>query len=99
VTAVRHVATFTFVDGVTEEQIADVTAGLEGLPDAIPEIEAFTFGPDAGLNDGNAHYSVVADFASIDAYLAYRDHPAHRAVLAERIRPILAARAAVQFLR
>jgi hypothetical protein len=42
---------------------------------------------------------VVADFASIDAYLAYRDHPAHQAVLADRIRPILAARAAVQFLR
>ncbi len=58
----------------------------------------FTFGPDAGLNEGNAGYSVVADFASIDAYLAYRDHPAHQAVLADRIRPILAARAAVQFL-
>ena len=98
-TAVRHVATFTFVGDVTEEQIAYVTAGLEELPDAIPEIEAFTFGPDAGLNDGNAHYSVVADFASIDAYLAYRDHPAHQAVFAERIRPILAARSAVQFLR
>jgi hypothetical protein len=99
VTAVRHVATFTFVDAVTEEQIADVTAGLAALPDAIPEIEGFTFGPDAGLNDGNAHYSVVADFPSIAAYLAYRDHPAHQAVLADRIRPILAARAAVQFLR
>jgi hypothetical protein len=99
VTAVRHVSTFTFVDGVTEEQIANVTAGLEGLPDAIPEIEAFTCGPDAGLNEGNAHYSVVADFASIDAYLTYRDHPAHQAVLADRIRPILAARVAVQFLR
>lgn len=98
-TGVRHVATFTFVDEVTEEQIASVTAGLEELPGAIPEIEAFTCGPDAGLNDGNAHYSVVADFPSIDAYLAYRDHPAHQAVLVERIRPILAARAAVQFLR
>ena len=96
---VRHVAAFTFVDGVTEEQIANVTAGLEALPDAIPEIEAFTCGPDAGLNDGNSHYSVVADFASIDAYLAYRDHPAHQAVLVDRIRPILAARTAVQFLR
>jgi hypothetical protein len=99
VTGVRHVATFTFVDDVTEEQIASVTAALEALPDAIPEIEAFTCGPDAGLNDGNAHYSVVADFPSIDAYLTYRDHPAHRAVLAERISPILAARVAVQFLR
>ena len=98
-TGVRHVATFTFVEDVTEEQIANVTAGLEGLPDAIPEIEALTCGPDAGLNDGNAHYSVVADFPSIDAYLAYRDHPAHQAVLAERIRPILASRVAVQFLR
>jgi hypothetical protein len=99
VTAVRHVATFRFVDGVTEEQIANLTAALEALPDEIPEIEAFTCGPDAGLNEGNAHYSVVADFPSIDAYLTYRDHPAHQAVLADRIRPILAARVAVQTLR
>jgi hypothetical protein len=99
VTAVRHVSTFTFVDGVTEEQIANLTAALEALPDAIPEIEAFTCGPDAGLNEGNAHYSVVADFPSIVAFLTYRAHPAHQAVLADRIRPILAARVAVQFLR
>lgn len=89
---------FVFVPDVTEEQIAAVGFGLAALPDLIPGIEAFQFGPDAGLNDGNHHYAVIADFASIEAYLTYRDHPAHQAVLDDLIRPILASRAAVQFL-
>ena len=39
---------------------------------------------------------VVADFDDVDGYLVYRDHPDHQAVIQELIRPILAARAAVQ---
>ena len=30
-------------------------------------------------------------------YLAYRDDPTHRAIIAEHIQPIIATRAAVQF--
>lgn len=93
----RHVATFVFRDDATDEQIAAVTEGLAALPAQIPEIGAYRIGPDLGLNEGNHHYAVVADFESIDGYLAYRDHPAHQAVLAARIRPILASRAAVQY--
>ena len=97
-TGCRHVATFVFRDDATDEQIAAVAAGLAALPDQIPEIAEYHFGPDVGVNDGNHHYAVVADFESVDGYLAYRDHPAHQALLAERIRPILAARSTVQFL-
>ena len=38
----------------------------------------------------------LADFDDVDGYLVYRDHPDHQAVIRERIRPILADRAAVQ---
>ncbi len=96
-TGCRHVATFAFVEGATEEQIAAVASGLGALRDQIPEIGEYHFGPDLGLNDGNQQFAVVADFEDVDGYLAYRDHPAHQAVLAERIRPILASRSAVQF--
>ena len=41
---------------------------------------------------------MVADFDDADGYRVYRDHPAHVAVIAERIRPILAGRAAVQYV-
>jgi hypothetical protein len=95
-TGVRHVVTFTFRDDVTAEQIASMTDGLTGLPGQIPEIRDYRFGPDLAINEGNHQYAVVADFDSVEEYLVYRDHPAHMAVITERIRPIIASRVAVQ---
>ena len=46
---------------------------------------------------GNADFAVVADFDDAAGYLVYRDDPAHRRIIAEYLRPILASRAAVQF--
>ncbi len=88
--------TFTFRDGVTADQVRALTTALQALPGQIPEIRDYRFGPDLAVNDGNHHYAVVADFDSVDGYLAYRDHPAHQALIAEHIRPIVASRAAVQ---
>lgn len=96
-TGIRHVVTFVFRDGTTTEEIAAITEGLESLPGVIPEIREYHVGPDLGLNDGNQQYAVTADFETEADYLVYRDHPAHLAVIAERIRPVLEARAAVQF--
>jgi formyltetrahydrofolate synthetase len=94
---VRHVVTFVFRDGTTPEQIDAVTEGLESLPRQIPEIRDYRVGSDLGINEGNHQYAVVADFETVEEYLVYRDHPAHLAVITERIRPILESRAAVQF--
>jgi hypothetical protein len=46
---------------------------------------------------GNFDFAVVADFENAESYRAYRDHPAHRAVIAECIAPIRADRASVQY--
>ncbi|MGZ4690269.1 MAG: Dabb family protein [Gaiellaceae bacterium] len=96
-TGCRHVVTLVFRADATDEQIAAVTDALGALPAQIPEIVEYRFGPDLGISDGNHQFAIVADFDSIDGYLAYRDHPAHQAVLADRIRPILEVRAAVQY--
>lgn len=93
----RHVALFTWTPEATAADIKAVTAGLLALPGRIREIRDYRVGPDAGASEGNHDYAVVADFDSLAGFEAYRDHPAHRAVLEERIRPILAARAAVQY--
>jgi len=92
----RHVALFRWIDDVTPEQIEAVSTALRALPAAIPELRAYDFGPDAGLADGNFDYGVVADVDDADAWAAYTRHPAHQAVIADTIRPILASRAAVQ---
>jgi hypothetical protein len=93
----RHVVLLQWTPEATAEQTAAVLAALATLPGAIPELVEYRFGPDVGVNEGNFDLAVVADFASVDDYVVYRDHPVHRAVITEQITPILAARAAVQY--
>ena len=51
-----------------------------------------------GLAEGNYDFAVVADFEDTESYLAYRDHPAHRAIVEEVIEPpITRHRASVQY--
>jgi Stress responsive A/B Barrel Domain len=93
---IRHVVTFRFADSVTEEQVAALSRALDGLPAAIPEIVAYHHGPDLGLNPANFAYAVTADFADVDGYTTYRDHPEHQRVIAEHITGRVTERAAVQ---
>lgn len=93
----RHVVMFRWVDGATDDDKAAVSAQLAALPALVGTIREYRFGPDAGVNDGNCDFAVVADFDDVDGYLAYRDHPEHRRVLRDHIAPILAERHAVQY--
>ena len=92
----RHVVLLRWTPDATPEQLAHVEAGLAALPSLIPEIRDYKFGADARVNDGNFDLAIVADFDDVDTYLMYRDHPDHVALNADRIRPILAERVAVQ---
>ncbi|HEY4669054.1 MAG TPA: Dabb family protein [Tepidiformaceae bacterium] len=93
----RHVVLLKFVDEATQEQRQAVLDGLATLPPAIPAIRSYVFGLDAGIAEGNYDIAVVADFDDASGYRDYAVHPAHQQLIAERIRPILAARAAVQY--
>lgn len=93
----RHVVMFRWKPSSTSDDVATIAAGLSELPPAIPEIRSYRFGHDAGVNEGTFDFAVVADFETKDDYLVYRDHPAHRAVIDERIAPHIADRAAIQF--
>jgi hypothetical protein len=93
----RHVVLFRWTEDATDEQRATLVKRLNELPGRIPEIRAYAIGADAGINPGNYDFAVAADFADRDGYVVYRDHPAHRAVVEECVRPILADRAAVQY--
>ncbi|GII04304.1 Dabb family protein [Planobispora takensis] len=93
----RHVVLFTWADDATDEQRAAVATELGRLPGIIPEIRSYTLGTDAGVNPGNYEFALVADFDSADDYLVYRDHPAHQAVIAQYVKPILASRSAAQY--
>jgi hypothetical protein len=92
----RHVVLLTFHDDTGDEHIDAIVDALRGLPAVIPELRTYDIGRDAGINDGNADLAVVATFDDEAGYLVYRDHPAHQAVIADLILPLLAARTANQ---
>lgn len=93
----RHVVMFKWADGVGADHAEAVAAGLDGLPGAIDVIRGFRHGRDAGINDGNFDYVLVADFDSADGYVTYRDHPAHKAFVADFITGRVSHRHAVQY--
>ncbi|MET0728291.1 MAG: Dabb family protein [Acidimicrobiales bacterium] len=92
----RHLAVFRWLDGTTEAQVSTVTEALRQLPAEIPNIRAYTAGPDARLGDDRWDFAVVADFDDAEGYRAYLEHPAHQAVAAGLIAPIRADRVHVQ---
>ena len=94
---IRHVVMFRFEDSVTEAQIAELSSALDALPASIPEIVTYRHGRDLGFAPTNFAYTVTADFADVDGYTTYRDHPEHQRFIAEHITGKVSDRAAVQF--
>lgn len=92
---IRHVVMFTWKPEATEEQREAVAAGLAELPGAIPQIRRYEYGP--GMNPGNKDFVLVADFDGPEDFVAYRDHPAHRAFIERCVEPIAADLARAQY--
>ena len=93
----RHVVMFSWNATVDAAHVRAVTEQLDALRALIPEIATYQHGPDAGINSGNFDYVVVGDFANVDDYLIYRDHPDHQAFIANCIAGRLSSRSAVQY--
>jgi hypothetical protein len=94
---IRHVSVLTFVADITDKQVQTIADALGTLPALIPELRAYSFGRDLGVDDGNGSFVVIADFDDLAGYASYRDDPEHRRILAELVRPHLAGRNAVQY--
>jgi len=95
---IRHVALFRWKPETTAGQRELVTTELARLPAIVPSIRSFVIGPDAGITPGNADFAVTADFDDEAGYAAYRDDPAHRAIIADHLAPAIATRTAVQIV-
>ncbi|HLH58947.1 MAG TPA: Dabb family protein [Streptosporangiaceae bacterium] len=94
---IRHNVMFTWKDDATDAQRKRVAEELSKLPGLVPSIRAYRMGADIGVNEGNFDFAVSADFDDVAGYVAYRDDPTHRSIIAEHITPIVATRAAIQF--
>lgn len=93
----RHVVLFAWTPEATAEQKQQVIDDLRSLPPLMSGLRAFDVGPDAGVVDGNADFALVADFDDVPSYLAYRNHPTHRAIIDQVINPIIESRVAIQY--
>ena len=60
-------------------------------------MQSLVVAEDAGLVDGNGNVVLIADFADAEAFHRYAQDPVHLAVVAEHVRPWLAARSALQY--
>ena len=94
---IRHVVHFTWSADADADRRAQTLAALRRLPEQVPGSLAFTVAPDAGLVEGNAETILVADFPDAEAFRRYATDPVHLEVIAEHVRPFLAARSAVQY--
>ncbi len=91
-----HLVSFTWRPDVTNDDVVAVLEGLSSLPEQIPELLSYNFGPDLGLREGNADFAVAAVLDSPETLPAYLDHPEHVRILKEFIAPMIATRQAVQ---
>jgi hypothetical protein len=94
---IRHVTLFAWLPEATDQQKKQVAEELRALPPLMTGLRAFHVGPDAGLVGGNFDFALVGDFDDSESYLAYRDHPAHRAVVEQVTTPITRDRVSVQY--
>ena len=82
---IRHLSLLTFVETATDAQIQAIEDALSELPARLPQLRAYVIGRDLKINDANASFAVAADFDNVDGYVAYRDDPEHKRILAELI--------------
>jgi len=93
----RHIVLLSFTEGTTGEDVSAIVDALHTLPERVPTIRQYVVGTDAGLAEGNADLTAIADFDDQAGYEVYRDHDAHQQVITELIKPRLAGRTATQF--
>ncbi len=94
---IRHVVVFTWSAAADEQRRAASVQALRRLRQDVGGMQALVVAEDAGLSDGNGDVVLIADFADVEAFYRYAQDPVHLAVVAEHVRPWLAARSAVHY--
>ena len=95
---ITHVVLFRWKPGLTPEHLEAISAALATMPDLVPSIGTYVYGPNLGV-DGtrNMDFAIVATFATVEDWRSYDTHPEHDRIRADVIRPWIAERASVQF--
>lgn len=76
-----HVVMMKFKPEVSENEIDELEALLDGLPDKIDEIQSYDFGRDVVRSERSYDFALVSVFANRDTLKHYQEHPAHQVVV------------------
>jgi hypothetical protein len=93
---ILHQVVFRWIDGVTDDEVREVTTALTAMAAGIPELRAYRCGPNLHLRPNGVDFGVAAfvdDEAGLSAYL---DSPQHTDVFDRLLKPKISERAAVQ---
>ena len=95
---IRHIFLAKVTASVPDQLIEEWIAAINGLQTQIPELITITAGRRASESMAPYDIAVVADFASMQDWAVYRDHPAHQDVKLRLTDKIVAAgsRATIQ---
>jgi hypothetical protein len=94
---VRHIVLFSFPEGRDEDFITRMSAGLQRMVAAVPDIAHATWGTDITEGRDNYDFALVLDFADREAYQGYRDHAAHKQFIEDFMRAVPMKKVRVQY--
>lgn len=91
-----HIGMLTLAEHAGALERDAIATALHDLVGVVPGLVTADVRTDAGLREGNADLIFTMTFEDEQAWRAYGDHPAHRAVIAEHIAPVLAVKSFLQ---
>ena len=91
---ILHLVLFRFKPGTGSEAIAAAGGALLSLQGKIPDIRAIRWGPNLAADSLEYSHGLVVALKDMAAVERYRDHPAHREVVAKYLAPIRESRLA-----
>jgi hypothetical protein len=94
---IRHVVLMKWKENTPGHAVQAVSDAFARLPQLIPEIRAYQFGPDLGIYPGNADYLLVADFDNLPDFKIYANNPDHIELMKSVSMPIMESFNSAQF--
>lgn len=91
-----HTVLFTWVDGVTDADVAGLERALRDDVANFPEITFYACGVDMGVNPGADSFAIVAGAETAHALNSYLNDEGHQAIAAQW-KHLIATRHAVEF--
>jgi hypothetical protein len=85
----EHIGMLQLRPEATQAQRSAIVDGLKALIPVVPGLLEAHAAQDAGLREGNADITFRMVFTDRSAWEGYSSHPAHVAVIRDRIAPVL----------